>query len=218
MPFLTFSNADIQFVEKELTWRFYAAAKALPTTKRVELIDIRKFAKAALDEESETFLIYVAALEALLGSAKTTIHPAQAAKIAALRQDKALTEVSTKYTEYADEFSFDQTMELPENTGINKHTIKLEIGKQAPYGLIYSLGSVKLEILKIYIKTYLKTDFIWPFKSPAGTTILFDKKLDGSFWLCVNYQGINNPIIKNWYPLPLINEALDRLGRAKWFT
>ena len=33
MPFLTLSNADVQFVEKELTWRSYTTAEALPTTK-----------------------------------------------------------------------------------------------------------------------------------------------------------------------------------------
>ena len=33
MLFLTFSNADVQFVEKELTWRSYITAKALPTIK-----------------------------------------------------------------------------------------------------------------------------------------------------------------------------------------
>ena len=39
MPFLTFSNADIQFAEKELTWRSYITKKALLTTQRVELTD-----------------------------------------------------------------------------------------------------------------------------------------------------------------------------------
>ena len=39
MPFLTFSNADFQFVEKKLIWRFYTAIEVLPTTKRVELIN-----------------------------------------------------------------------------------------------------------------------------------------------------------------------------------
>ncbi len=33
----------------------------------------------------------------------------------------------------------------------------------------------------------------------------------------MDYQGLNNLIIKNWYPLPLIGEALDCLGRAKRF-
>ena len=109
-------------------------------------------------------------------------------------------------------------MELPKNTGINKHAIKLQDGKQPPYVPIYSLGLVELETLKTYIKTHLKFGFIWPFKSPAGAFIQFDKKPDGSFWLCVDYWGLNNLTIKNQYPLPLIGEALDRLGRAKQFT
>ena len=45
--FLIFSNTDIQFVEKKLTWRFYTSVKTLPITKRVELIDKKEFAKAA---------------------------------------------------------------------------------------------------------------------------------------------------------------------------
>ena len=67
MPFFTLSNANIQFAEKELTWRSYTTAEALPTTKRVELINKNKFAEAALDEESDTFVIHVASPEALLG-------------------------------------------------------------------------------------------------------------------------------------------------------
>ena len=62
MPFLTFSNVNVQFVEKELTWRFYTTAEALPTIKRVEFINKKKFAKVALDEKSKTFVIYVASL------------------------------------------------------------------------------------------------------------------------------------------------------------
>ena len=77
---------------------------------------------------------------------------------------------------------------------------------------------MELEILKTYIKTHLKTGFIRPFKSPASTPILFNKKLDGSFCLCVNYRDLNNLTIKNQYLLPLINESLDQLGYAKRFT
>ena len=109
-------------------------------------------------------------------------------------------------------------MELPKNTGIKKHAIELQDGKQPPYEPIYSLGPVKLKILKTYIKTYLKTGFIWPFKSPAGAFILFDKKPDRSFHLCVHYRGLDNLMIKNRYLLPLINKALDWLGRVKQFT
>lgn len=40
LPFLTLSDANIRFAGKELVWRSYTAAKALPTIQRVELIDI----------------------------------------------------------------------------------------------------------------------------------------------------------------------------------
>ena len=202
VPFLAFSNANIQFAEKELTWSSYTAAEALLITKRVELIDKKEFAKAALDEESETFVVHVAALEAPL--AGMAIYSSQAAQISALIQNKAPTKVPPEYADYADVFSFDLAMELPKNTGINEHTIELQDGKQLPYGPIYSLRPVELETLKTYIKIHLKTGFIWPFKSSDSAPILFDKKPDGSLWLCINYWGFNNLTIKNRYPLPLL--------------
>ena len=71
---------------------------------------------------------------------------------------------------------------------------------------------MELETLKAYIKTHLKTGFIQPFKSPTGAPILFDKKPDGSFYLCMKYQGLNNLTIKNWYTFLLIGKALDHLS------
>ena len=209
MPFLTLSNADVQFVEKELTWRSYTTAEALPTTKRVELIDKKEFAKAALDENSETFVVHVASLD--LG-----IYPDKEAQIASLLTEKV--KIPDKYLDFADVFSEEKTLVLPERTELNEHAINLEDSKQPPYGPIYSLGPVELETLKTYIKTHLKTGFIRPSKSPAGAPILFDKKPDGSLRLCVDYRGLNNLTIKNRYPLPLIGESLDRLGQAKRFT
>ena len=67
MLFLIFRNANVQFVEKELTWRSYTTAKALTTTKRVELINKKEFAKVALDEKSETFVVYVASFNLVPG-------------------------------------------------------------------------------------------------------------------------------------------------------
>ncbi len=109
-------------------------------------------------------------------------------------------------------------MELPENTNMNEHAIKLIKGKQPSYEPIYTLSPVELETLKTYIETHLKTGFIQPSKSPSGAPILFDKKPDGSLRLCVDYQGFNNLIIKNRYPLRLIGESLGQWGRAKRFT
>ena len=77
--------------------------------------------------------------------------------------------------------------ELPKNTEMNKHGIKLEEDKQPPFEPIYSLGPVELEILKTYIKTNLANGFIRPSKFPIGAPILFDRKPDGSLRLYVDY-------------------------------
>ena len=109
-------------------------------------------------------------------------------------------------------------VELPENIRIKEHIIKLEEDKQPRFRPIYSLRLVELETLKAYIKTNLVNGFIRPSKSPTEAPIIFDRKLDESFRLCVNYRGLNNLMIKNQYPLPLIGESLDQLRRAKQFT
>ena len=73
MPFLTFSNANIQFTQKKLTWRSYTTAEALPTTKQVEIINSKKFAKATLDEYVKAFVMHVIFLLTM------AIHPARKA-------------------------------------------------------------------------------------------------------------------------------------------
>ena len=144
------------------------------------------------------------------------IHSDRAAQITSLLAKKV--RIPDNYSDFADVFSEEKALVLPERTELNKHDIDLEDGKQPPFGPIYSLDLVELETLKTYIEIYLKIGFIWPSKSSASAFILFDKKPDSSLYLCVDYQGLNNYTIKNRYPLPLIGESLDWLSRAKRFT
>ena len=65
MAFLTFNKADIWFIEQELVWRTYMAVKALLTTRRVEIIDKKEFAVAALNIDNKTFVVLIAALAEL---------------------------------------------------------------------------------------------------------------------------------------------------------
>ena len=200
IPFLTFCNANIRFAEGELTWRTYTTAEALPTTRKVELIDKKEFAKAALDENLEPFVVHVVAIG---GSTKMSIHLSCQAQIALLNLKETPDTVPAEYSDFADISSEKSAAELPQHTGKSNHAIDLEDGKQPPYGPIYSLGPVELETLKTYIETNLANGFIRPSKSPAGAPILFVRKSDGSLRLCVNYRGLNNLTLKNRYPLPL---------------
>ena len=138
--------------------------------------------------------------------------------IAHLKADKAFTKVPNKYANFANVFLSKLVTELPEYTEINNHTIKLIDNEQLPYGLIYSLRPVKLEMLKIYLKNNLVNSSIRFSKSLFGVPIFFDKKLDRSLRLFVDYQGLNNLTIKNRYPLSLVDESLDLLGWPQRFT
>jgi transposase InsO family protein len=96
--------------------------------------------------------------------------------------------------------------------------IKLEEGKEPPFGPIYQLSEKELEILREYIKENLAKGFIRKSESPAGFPILFVPKKDGKLRLCVDYRKLNDITIKNRYPLPNISELQDRLSGAKFFT
>ena len=211
MLFLKISNVNMSFGKKTLMWRTYTTNKALRITEQVQIIDSKEFVIMALDVNNKTFVMHMA----IRNQEKMLMHSKKQAQVRALLFDKALTEVLAEYSDYSNIFLAENAAKLPENTGINKHAIKLEEGKQSPFGPIYSLGLVELKILKTYIKINLVNDFIWPSKSPAGASILFDKKPNKSLRLCVNYWGLNNITIKNQYPLPLIGKSLDWLGRVR---
>ena len=77
-----------------------------------------------MNAESETFVVHIAALEALLLG--MTIHPSRAAQVdeksvqvAALKQDEAPSKISAKYSDFSDVFSAEEALVLPEQTEFN---------------------------------------------------------------------------------------------------
>ena len=75
-----------------------------------------------------------------------------------------------------------------------------------------------LLVLKEYIEENLAKGFIRHSSSPAGAPVLFVNKADSSLCFCVDYRGLNEMTIKNRYLLPLIEEILARLQKARWYT
>ena len=114
-------------------------------------------------------------------------------------------------------FSKEKANELLVSSLYN-HKIELEGDCQPPYSLIYPLSTSKLQVLREYLHDNLAKGFIQHSTLSASTPILFVKKKDGSLRLCVNYRKLNLLTKKNWYPLPLIGEALDQLSGAKIYT
>lgn len=72
--------------------------------------------------------------------------------------------------------------------------------------------------VKIHIQELLSSGIVRPSSSPYASPIVVVKKKDGSIRLCVDYRLLNAKTRKDAYPLPRIEESLDALGGAKWFS
>lgn len=64
----------------------------------------------------------------------------------------------------------------------------------------------------------LQAGTVVPSLSPFASPVLLVKKKDGSWRFCVDYRKLNTSTIKNKFSLPIIDELLDEISRAKFFT
>ena len=73
------------------------------------------------------------------------------------------------------------------------------------------MAPAELKELKAQLKDMLDKGFIQPSISSWGDPVLFVKKKDGSFRMCIDYCQLNKVTIKNKYPLPRIDDLFDQL-------
>ena len=127
-------------------------------------------------------------------------------------------EIPEEYQEFKALFSEEEANKLPPHRpGDHYIQLNLKEGTTPSFGPLYSLSKYELEALRKWLDENLSKGFIRPSSSPAGSPILFVKKKNGSLRLCVDYRDLNEKTIKNCYPLPLIQETLMQLSKAKWY-
>jgi hypothetical protein len=73
----------------------------------------------------------------------------------------------------------------------------------------------ELLVLRKELTSLLKKGFIQVSSSPAAAPVLFAKKPGGGLHLYINYRALNKITKKDRYPLPLIQETLNNLSKAK---
>ncbi|KAJ0555993.1 putative nucleotidyltransferase, Ribonuclease H [Helianthus annuus] len=82
----------------------------------------------------------------------------------------------------------------------------------------YRLAPSELEELSMQLQELLEKGFIRPSSSPWGATVLFVKKKDGTFRMCIDYRELNNVIVKNRYPLPRVDDLFDQLQGSSYYS
>jgi hypothetical protein len=80
------------------------------------------------------------------------------------------------------------------------------------------MAEVELKLLKAELDSLLEKGFIRPSASPRSSPALFVPKKDGTQRLCVDYRTLSAVTIKNKYPLPRIDDLMDQLRQAKYFS
>ncbi|GJU44617.1 putative reverse transcriptase domain-containing protein [Tanacetum coccineum] len=75
----------------------------------------------------------------------------------------------------------------------------------------YRLAPFEMNELSDQLQELSDKGFIRPSSTPWGAPVLFVKKKDGSFRMCIDYQELNKLTMKNRYPLPRINDLFDQL-------
>ncbi|GJY24821.1 putative reverse transcriptase domain-containing protein [Tanacetum coccineum] len=82
----------------------------------------------------------------------------------------------------------------------------------------YRLAPSEMQELSNQLQELTDRGFIRPSTSPWGAPVLFVKKKDGSFRMCIDYQELNKLTIKNRYPLPRIDDLFDQLQGSSIYS
>jgi hypothetical protein len=97
-------------------------------------------------------------------------------------------------------------------------TIDLKPGTEPIARTPYRMSTPELQELKMQLKELLDLGLIRPSVSPWGALVIFIRKKDGSWRLCIDYHQLNKATIKNQYPLPRIDDLFDQMKGATVFS
>lgn len=98
------------------------------------------------------------------------------------------------------------------------HQINLETNTAPPVRPLYRTSPREAEEMKVQLKDLMDKGFVEPSKSPFGAQVLFVPKAGGKLRMVVDYRELNKITIKDRYPLPRIDDLLDVLGDARYFS
>jgi hypothetical protein len=112
---------------------------------------------------------------------------------------------------------FQEPTGLPPKREI-QHEIQLQQDAPLPNIGMYRLSVLENAEIKKQVQELLDKGVIRPSTSPCGSPIVMVPKKDGMWRMCVDFRALNKIMVKNCYPLPRIDDLLDQLKNAIYFT
>ncbi|GBG74585.1 hypothetical protein CBR_g18994 [Chara braunii] len=106
---------------------------------------------------------------------------------------------------------------IPPMSGV-EHSIQLVPDYRVHHQAPHRLSIPEATELKRQLEELLRLGFIKPSNSPWGAPVLFARKADGTFRVCIDYRDFNRYTVKNNYPMPRTDELFDRLAGNHFFT
>ena len=127
--------------------------------------------------------------------------------------DKLKSDIDEIEQEFADIFS-----NKPGKTTMCSHHIELVPGAKPIKCSPYRLNPEKVKYLKQEIATLLKDNLIEESDSSFASNVVLVPKPDKTLRLCTDYRKLNGLTVPDPYPLPRIEDLIDRVGQAKYLT
>jgi hypothetical protein len=122
--------------------------------------------------------------------------------------------VPPEYCRYSEVFAKDKFDVLPPKRPWD-HAVELKPNAEMPSRTkVYPLLLAEQKELDVFLKEDLDSGHIWPCKSPIAASFFFVQKKDGLLRLVQDYCKLNTVTVKNGYPLPLIEELINKLQHA----
>ena len=151
-------------------------------------------------------------------NAKTNLAMDMAIEANLKKKEIPVTElVPPEYHEFLDVFDEEKANRFPESCKWD-HKIKMKEGFEPKAFKNYHLTPEEQVELDAFLKENLETGYIRQSESLMASPFFFIKKKDGKLRPCQDYRYLNDWMVKNAYPLPLILDIMDKLKGAKYFT
>lgn len=102
---------------------------------------------------------------------------------------------------------------------VNTGSMEIRLNSDAPvHYRPYKLSADEKSRVRAIVNDLLSKGIIRESQSEYASPILLVKKKDGSDRMCVDYRALNAITVKDRFPLPLIDDHIDKLGSSRFFT